>query len=432
MLNVGVRLIKQQNIVDNKILMSNDDKFIIENKKYEKYILKQNDIILCLVGSIDNKMCIFDSKEKTYLNQNMCKLSKFKIKDGYFYVYSYLFENLKNIFENNCTTSIQNSLSKETLENIQIPVPKDITKLKKPLESLQKLHQQISQDTEAIPAKEKAICDLIKKLTDEGKEGADYDSYKFDDLVDYQKKTIKYKASVGLQKGKYKFYTSSQDKILFIDDEPMFKDTMLIMGRKGDMSCHYDNTFSCEHDNVYVMRVNKVDTRYMYYYVKNNTKWFSDQMNGSTIKGTSKEILARFSVKVLKPKIMSKYKLQELFDSVDKLKTQLEENKIKYQNQMDQLFAKFKDSDDKPKESKQTPTPAKQPESDDESEQEQLDEESESEDESEEIEIKGKTYILEGTQVYHKTKNGTKGELYGTYSPKTGKVKKVSPKEIEV
>jgi len=56
---------------------------------------------------------------------------------------------------------------------------------------------------------------------------------------------------------------------------------------------------------------------------------------------------------------------------------------------------------------------------------------SESDDEPEEIEIKGKTYILEGTKIYVKTKKGTKGEQYGTYA--NGKVKKiVSPKEIEV
>ena len=40
------------------------------------------------------------------------------------------------------------------------------------------------------------------------------------------------------------------------------------------------------HDDVYVMKVNKTDTRYLYYYVI----WFSDQMNCSTIKGLSKDI----------------------------------------------------------------------------------------------------------------------------------------------
>jgi len=63
-----------------------------------------------------------------------------------------------------------------------------------------------------------------------------------------------------------------------------------------------------------------------------------------------------------------------------------------------------------------------------------------------EIKIKGKTYILEGTKVYVKTKKGSKGELYGTcvngvFSDlvktseleKPCKVKKlVPPKEIDV
>jgi hypothetical protein len=44
------------------------------------------------------------------------------------------------------------------------------------------------------------------------------------------------------------------------------------------------------HNDLYVMKVNKTDTRYLYYYVKNNVIWFSDQMNGSTIKRSSKEI----------------------------------------------------------------------------------------------------------------------------------------------
>jgi hypothetical protein len=50
----------------------------------------------------------------------------------------------------------------------------------------------------------------------------------------------------------------------------MFNETMLIMGRKGNVSVHYNKMFSCEHDNVYVMEVNKTNIRYLYYYVKNN------------------------------------------------------------------------------------------------------------------------------------------------------------------
>ena len=65
-------------------------------------------------------------------------------------------------------------------------------------------------------------------------------------------------------------------------------------------------------------------------------------MNGSTIKGTSKEILAKFNVNVLKPSIINKYKLQELFDEIDNMKEVLENNKKEYQKQLDKLFVSFK------------------------------------------------------------------------------------------
>ncbi len=47
-----------------------------------------------------------------------------------------------------------------------------------------------------------------------------------------------------------------------------------------------------------------------------------------------------------------------------------------------------------------------------------------------ELNIKGKSYIVEGSNVFSKTPNGSKGELYGTYA--NGKVSKLKQKEIEV
>ena len=48
-----------------------------------------------------------------------------------------------------------------------------------------------------------------------------------------------------------------------------------------------------------------------------------------------------------------------------------------------------------------------------------------------EITIKSKQYFLEGTNVYVKNSNGSRGELYGTYQNK--KVKKiVKPKEFNL
>ena len=319
----------------------------------------------------------------------------------------------------------------------QIPVPKDISKLAKPLESLQKLHQQISQDTEAIPAKEKAICDLIKKLTDEGKEGTDYDSHKLGDESIFKiingKRIIKNANVVGnipvYGGGDITFYTNKHNLSginCLISKYGNCEKGKCVRVIKGDIYLN-DNGLTVK------SIIDSINNHYLSYYLLILNDDIFNCKRGSAQLGFDSIAFCNLTIKVLKPKIMSKYKLQELFDEVDNLKTQLEENKIKYQNQMDQLFAKFKNSDDK---HQQTNPPAQQVESDDESEQEQLDEESESESDDEEpveMEIKGKQYIRLGTNVYVKTKKGNPGELYGTWNASTNKVKKVTPpKEIEV
>lgn len=256
------------------------------------------------------------------------------------YIYNYIHNNWANFIFRLFNGSVLGNIGRENLSNYQIPIPKDLTKLKPQLDKVQKLHKQISDDTELIPQKEKEICELIKKMTSEGKKGVDYEEHKFEDLVEYQQKKIKYKAADAKNEGKYKFYTSSQDKIMFIDDEPMFKETMLIMGRKGSSSVHYDKLFSCEHDDVYVLKT-KIDNRYMYNYIRLNISWFDNQMNGSTIKGTSKEILSKFIVKVPSLSTMKKYNLEKLFNEVDQIKERLETTKKEHEKEVNLLMKPF-------------------------------------------------------------------------------------------
>ena len=385
-----------------------------------------------IIGHSGNGCIFIDRTFTTLVTNHVLQTTNILLLN---YIYNYIKYNWSIFYDQCYKGSTVKNTSAEEINKFQIPIPTDINKLKEPLESLQKLHEQITHDTELIPIKEKTICNLIKELTDGTSDN--YDSYKFDSLIKYQNKTIKYKATEGKTEGKYKFYTSSQHKILFTNSKPMFTDTMLIMGRKGNVSIHYDKNFLCEHDDVYVMKVNNIDTRYLYYYINNNTKWFSDQMNGSTIKGTSKEILAKFNVNILKPSIMKQYKLLEMFDEVDQLKETLENNKLEYKKQIDKLFKEFKNNNEEPINDE----PINENLINENLINEELiNEEPINEEPNNEkpkksskkiskkkqiktIEYKNKTYILEDTQVYKINENNKKGKLYGTFID--GKIKKL-------
>ena len=80
-------------------------------------------------------------------------------------------------------------------------------------------------------------------------------------------------------------------------------------------------------------------------------------MKGSTVKGISKETLNEFEIKLLH-KDLIKSKLQPLFDEVDELKEELEENKqkhtelsIKFMKMIDPNYGKVEEFDEDDSES---------------------------------------------------------------------------------
>ena len=84
-----------------------------------------------------------------------------------------------------------------------------------------------------------------------------------------------------------------------------------------------------------------LDNRYMYNYIRLNISWFDNQMNGSTIKGTSKEILSKFIVKVPSLSTMKKYNLEKLFNEVDQIKERLETTKKEHEKEVNLLMKPF-------------------------------------------------------------------------------------------
>ena len=114
-------------------------------------------------------------------------------------------------------------------------------------------------------------------------------------------------------------------------------------------------------------------------------------------------------VKVLKPAIMKKHKLEELFDEVDKLKEQLETNKHKYQELLNELFKDFdNDGENEDNISNEVDSDEEEPEIN-------------------KVSYKDVEYILEDNIMYKIKKDGSRGSKVGTWND--GKVKKGIKKE---
>ena len=190
-------------------------------------------------------------------------------------------------------------ISMTKFKDINIPIPKSSSKIAEWVEKISKPYDEKNTKQAKIQELEKLIQSTIKNIT----ENEECDEVEFDTILTYLSKQNKYKASDGYTTGLYKFYTSSQDKILYRNDYE-FENTCILIGRGGNPSLHITSKFSVSHDDVYVINLknnkNLVLLQYIYNYLKINISLITNSFKGSTIKHTSKDGLSKIKIKIPK------------------------------------------------------------------------------------------------------------------------------------
>ena len=248
----------------------------------------------------------------------------------YFY---YIIPELQKFFITNGSTI--SWLNKTNIKDFNIPIPKSKQKITEWVNKISKPYDKKNKNEELIMKLEEQIRDKIRDIG--GNE--DCDEVEFDSLLSYLPKINKYKATDGFITGLYKFYTSSQDKILYRDDYE-FEDTCILIGRGGNPSIHLTSKFSVSHDDVYVIKLkddkNKGLLQFVFNYLKTNMNLISGSFKGSTIKHSSKEGLSKIKLKIPKNKKLIK-DFDPLFQEIDKLQTEMKEAESQYKKLIKEL-----------------------------------------------------------------------------------------------
>ena len=244
------------------------------------------------------------------------------------YVYYYLLHN-KDILEKYYKGLNQKSLSDEDLFNIKIPIP-SIELQNKIVNYLDMIYETvIKNNNEKIETIKKLNKNYLNLTIEFNKE---IEIKTLGEVCEFLPKTKKLQAKDGLIEGLYNFYTSSQNKVLFINQYE-YNDYSIIIGRGGIASIHYDEKFSISHDDVYVIKNIDINNnlKFIYYYLKININLLQDGFNGAVIKHISKEYLS--NVKILIPSIEIQNKIVEYLEFNDELiKTLENENEINKNN----------------------------------------------------------------------------------------------------
>jgi type I restriction-modification system DNA methylase subunit len=256
------------------------------------------------------------------------------------YIY-YLIKGNMNLLIEGFSGSVLKNISKEYLKNLEIPIPKSEEKINYWIEKISGPYDKKNKKELELKELELEIQNKIKDII----ENEDCINVEFDTILKYVKKENKYKASDGKIEGLYKFYTSSQYKILYRDDYE-FKNTCILIGRGGNVSLHIASYFSVSHDDVYVLNLKKNDNDiimlyYIFNYLKLNINLISNSFKGSTIKHSSKESLSNIKIKIPKNKDLIN-NLEPLFNKIKKLQTEIKENEILYNQYIQELLNLYK------------------------------------------------------------------------------------------
>lgn len=121
---------------------------------------------------------------------------------------------------------------------------------------------------------------------------------KIKDLCSFLPKS-KIKAGEGLEKGKYIFFTSLDIKTMCLN-EYLFDEEALILGTGGKPSCNYFNgKFAVSTDN-FVLKSDKINIKYLYYFLRNNNLSVLEHgFHGAGLKHISKDYVNDIEIPVV-------------------------------------------------------------------------------------------------------------------------------------
>jgi restriction endonuclease S subunit len=290
--------------------------------------------------SADNFVCITESEELTT------------------YIYYYIKTNWNNFLNKLLSGSTLGHISKERLNEYEIPIPNDISTVKLYLDYLNPANESLQSLQSLQSQKERAICGLIKMLTSFGKDGVDWDEYRLGDIITL--KAGKFNTKNMSNTGEYPFFNASINNPIGTHNEYCFDgDKYILFIKSGNVNANsVGNVLLVKGKIGAVPDTLKISTNYnydyLYHYLKSNynlVKSFAETSVG--LGHISTEKFKNMKIRIIKPHIIAKYKLEEEFEFMDKLKNDISQT-LKNQEDITKQMMKLVLSSEKTEKIKET------------------------------------------------------------------------------
>jgi type I restriction-modification system DNA methylase subunit len=287
-----------------------------------KNLCEENDILIACVRPKKSKMLMiynFENLDKFIFSSALIKLtSKDKSYNYVYYIYGILYSIISTFEKNLCSYSTYPRFKISNLQKLEIPIPNNDRLLNYWNSKIKQAYVNIHMNKIKIKNLEKEIDKEIKVL-----ESLESKSIEINELVNYHKTKNGYQASDGNKEGKYRFYTSSQKKILFRDDYE-FEDKHILLGNGGKFSCHITSKFSIS-DHVFALSNNsQIPIEFIYHQIINKKQEIEKLFRGSCLRNLGKGDLLKIKISIPKSNETKIYiQLNLLCAELEKLQAEL-------------------------------------------------------------------------------------------------------------
>lgn len=216
----------------------------------------------------------------------------------------YLFLAFKNTFIKMSTfTTRLGNLSKDTLKNIEVPLP-SIERQKEIINEIDIYNDALLCGEKMLKLMEKALICEVNNIVREVK----CDKKKIKDFCEFLGKS-KRKAGEGKENGNYPFYICSDIKMKYLDEADYDKETIII-GTGGNPVINICDKFSCSTDNILIRCNDNKYNWWLYYVICGNMKLLENGFEGTTIKHITKGYIEDIEIQLPSLNILEKLKHQ--------------------------------------------------------------------------------------------------------------------------
>lgn len=327
----GVPLVTIKNIKNNTINIQ-DTKFIKDDNKYKKFLIKNKDIVLTLTGKKPNIISLAEKRndDKYYLNQRCAVLRNIKIVDNTYIIsmFNTILNDIINYNSNDGSNQDNLSLNKDILEQF-IPIPTSDKKIKYWVDRINKPYNKIQECKDRLKELEDKVQEDIQTMLNEN----ETDEVELGVLCSVE--TGKYIKKTQFIKGKYPVYGGG-DISNYINQ--FNRENEIVINKDGlSLNCvkFIHGKFFLNHHG-WTIKTNNINKKFMYYLLNNNIKKIYSVSNGSNQKGINQEQF--YNIKITLPKDRKLINsLNPLFSEIDNLNEELPKQETLYQQYLDEL-----------------------------------------------------------------------------------------------